>query len=208
VVGALWLRWLLTAIFAVAGLGSLLPRGRTTSASIADRISDAFHVLMSAALIAMTWRAEPALLLWFQAALFAGAVVWFGLARSSRITRARAPEVSGLHHAIMAAAMIWMLTVLSAATPMAADTSATGATPATRSAAGAMPAMTAMPAMRASARSTTVLVLSTLLVVYLAAAAISWLVRAVGPGRGERDAAAAGHAAMSAGMAVMLLAML
>jgi hypothetical protein len=35
-----------------------------------------------------------------------------------------------------------------------------------------------------------------------------WFVRATGPGRRVNDPAAAGHAAMSAGMAAMLLAML
>jgi hypothetical protein len=41
-----------------------------------------------------------------------------------------------------------------------------------------------------------------------AKAAIPWLVRATGPGPRLRDRSAAGHAAMSAGMAVLLLAML
>ena len=41
-----------------------------------------------------------------------------------------------------------------------------------------------------------------------AKAAIPWLMRATGSGPRLRDAAAAGHAAMSAGMAVLLLAML
>jgi hypothetical protein len=41
-----------------------------------------------------------------------------------------------------------------------------------------------------------------------AAASIPWLARAIGPGPWVKDPAAAGHAAVSAGMAAMLIAML
>jgi Domain of unknown function (DUF5134) len=50
--------------------------------------------------------------------------------------------------------------------------------------------------------------LSAVLAAYFGLAAIPWFVRATGPGPRLRDRAAAGHAAMSTGMTVLLLAML
>jgi hypothetical protein len=52
-VTALTAKWLLTAVFAAAGLESLLALRRAGMALAADWISEAFHVLMGAALIAM-----------------------------------------------------------------------------------------------------------------------------------------------------------
>jgi hypothetical protein len=74
----------------------------------------------------------------------------------------------------------------------------------------AMPATPdpAMPAMSHAAVPATVLAVGALLAAYFALAAIPWLVRAIGPGPRINDRAAAGHAAMSAGMAAMLVAML
>ena len=68
-------RWLLTAVFATAGLGAPPARGRPGTARAEDRVSDAFHVLMCAALTAMTWRSEPAPALWLQTALFGCAAI-------------------------------------------------------------------------------------------------------------------------------------
>ena len=63
-------------------------------------------------------------------------------------------------------------------------------------------------AMSRPAAPAAVLAVSVLLAAYFALAAVPWLVCAIGPGRRVTDSAAAGHAAMSAGMAAMLLAML
>jgi hypothetical protein len=68
-VGALAARWLLTAVFAAAGLGSLPARG--------------------------------------------------GLASLRGIARFQPRSLSGLHHVLMAGAMIWMITAMSAAARMA-----------------------------------------------------------------------------------------
>jgi Domain of unknown function (DUF5134) len=187
-VGAWAARWLLTAVFAAACLGSVPARGRGATARVAGGISDVFHVLMCAALIAMTWRSEPTASAWFQTALFGCAVIWFGLASPGGIARSRAGRLPGLHHALMAGTMIWMITAMRM-TP-------------------ARPARSTMPAMPRPATPGAVLVVSILLVAYFALAAVPWLVLAVGPGPRVNDRAAAGHAAMSAGMAAMLLAML
>ena len=175
-------------VFAVAGLGSLPRRGR------ADGVSDVFHILMAVALIAMTWRPEPAVAVWLQAALLGSAVIWFALARPGAAGRFRAGRLAGLPRALMAGGMIGMLTAMSTSMPMA---------PA-RPARGAMPAIS----MSRPVMSAAVGVVSVLLAAYFAVAAIPWFARAVGPRRRVNDPAAAGHAAMSAGMAAMLLAML
>jgi hypothetical protein len=52
------------------------------------------------------------------------------------------------------------------------------------------------------------LAVSIVLAVSCAAASIPWLARAIGPGPRVTGPVSAGHAAMSAGMAAMLLAML
>jgi hypothetical protein len=191
-VTALAARWLLTAVFAAAGLGSLPVLWRAATARAADWVSDVCHVLMSAALIAMTWRSEPARALWLQAALFGCAVIWFGLASTSATARTWPASLPGAHHALMAGAMIWMITAMPADMRMAP----------------AGTARTAMPAMSHPSMPAAVLAVSVLLAAYFGLAAISWFVRAVGPGRRVNGTAAAGHAAMSAGMAAMLLAML
>jgi hypothetical protein len=91
----------------------------------------------------------------------------------------------------MAGAMIWMLTAMPAIprTP-------TG------------PARGAMAAMSHAAMPTPTLVVSVLLAACCAAASIPWLARAIGPGAHVKDPVAVGQAAMSAGMAAMLFAML
>jgi hypothetical protein len=65
-----------------------------------------------------------------------------------------------------------------------------------------------MAPMSRAATPAPVLVISFLLAVSCAAGSIPWLARAVAPGRRVRDPAAASQAAMSAGMAAMLLATL
>jgi hypothetical protein len=65
-----------------------------------------------------------------------------------------------------------------------------------------------MLAMSQSVKPAAVLAVSGLLAAYFALAAIPWLVQAVGPNRRVHGPAAASHAAMSAGMAAMLLATL
>ena len=66
-IGGLAAQWLLTAVFAAAGLRAALPRREPAqSAQPADRASSVFCSAMCAALIAMTWRSEPAAARWLQ----------------------------------------------------------------------------------------------------------------------------------------------
>ena len=191
-VGAVAARWVLTAVFAAAGLGAVLPRREPAgSARPADRVSAVFCAAMCAALTAMTWRSEPAAATWLQGALFGCAALWFGLASLSRSGRARGPSLPALLHTLMAGAMIWMLTVMPAA-------------------AGMPPAGSdrAMAPMSRAATAAPVLVVSILLAVSCAAASIPWLARAIGPGPRVKDPLSASQAAMSAAMAAMLFATL
>jgi Domain of unknown function (DUF5134) len=179
-------RWLLTAVFAAAGLAAALPRRGPADA--AGREPAVSCVLMCAALTAMTWWSEPAAA-WIQAAAFGGAALWSGLANSGR---GRRPGLSAVLHGLMAGAMIWMLTALPAVAAMPPDGSADGA----------------MASVSRPATPAPVLAVSILLAVSCAAACIPWLARAIGPGPRVKDPVSAGQAAMSAGMAAMLFATL
>lgn len=167
------------------------------TAPAADRISGLFHLLMGAALVAMIWWSEPALAVWSQTVLFGCAVIWFGLTSVSTGTgtngsaeaRTWPAGLSGAHHAVMAVAMIWML--IAVPSPMPTPAASADATHATMSD-GAHASMSAV---------------NVLFAVYFALATIPWFARTVGAGRRGNRWAAAGHAAMSAGMAAMLLAM-
>jgi hypothetical protein len=65
---------------------------------------------MHVALTAMTWRSGPTAAAWFQAALFGWAALWFVLA--SLPGRPLRLGLTGLHHALTAGAMTWMLTAM------------------------------------------------------------------------------------------------
>src|SRR3984957_17691978 len=84
--GAVAARGLLAAVFAAAGLGSLPVPGRVDTARAAARVSEVFHALMCAALIAMTWGSEPIVPAWFL-----DGPVWLrrGLVRAGRPGRSR-----------------------------------------------------------------------------------------------------------------------
>jgi len=146
---------------------------------------------MCVALTAMTWRSEPAPAAWFQAALFGCAALWFVLASLRGSRRLPRLGLTGLHHTVTAAAMIWMLTEMRA-----------GAAPSPR------PGQDAMAAMPGAGLPTPDLVISILFAAYCAVAALSLLAQAIGPGTRIKDAAAASQAMMNTGMAAMLLTML
>jgi hypothetical protein len=178
-------RWLLTAAFAVATLAALQPARRW-----ADPPAAVFCVAMCAALIAMTWVAESAAAGWAQAAGFGVAGLWFALAGRTLPDR--------VYHVLMAAAMIWMLTVMSGVATTGSSMSGAEMSGAEMSGA----------AMSGAAMSGPVRAVSGLVAACCIAAALPWLARAVGPRFRIADPGAAGNAVMSAGMAAMVLAML
>ena len=182
-------RWLLTGVFTAAGLAAALPRRPAGTARPADR---AVCGAMCAALITMMWWSEPAVAAWLQAAVFGSAAMWLVLAHQSGFRPIRLPGPAGWHHALMAGAMIWMLTAIPG----------TAAMPAPRH------QHDAMAAMPQAGVPGPVLAVSILAAGYCTAASLPWLRRAIGPGLRLADPAAAGQAAMSAGMAALLIAML
>lgn len=171
-------RWLLNAVFGAVGLTEALPRrGLPESAQWVDRVSAVFCGGMCAALIAMTWRSEPAAATWLQAAVFGCAALGFGLASVAGIGPVRRPRLPALFHALMAGAMIWMLTAMPAA----------AGSPSARSPRGAMAPMSQ------AATLATVVAVSIVLALSCAAASIPWLARAIGAGPRGQDPLAAGH---------------
>ena len=99
---ALAARWVLTAVFAAAGLTATLPwRAPAESAQPAERISAVFCGAMCAALIAMIWRSEPAAATWPQAALFGCAALWFGLSSLAGSGRGWRPSLPAPFHTLM-----------------------------------------------------------------------------------------------------------
>lgn len=178
-------RWLLTAVLIAAVMCAGLVRKP-------DRPAAAFCAVMCSAMIVMAWRTESAVATWVQVAGFGCAALWFMLAGRPGSGRFGRPAPADLHHALMAAAMIWMLTVLSGGTPMRST----------------MPGHGGMAGMSAAAsQPLPVLAVTGLAAAYCAIATIPWLARAVGPGPRVMNPAAAGQAMMSAGMAAMLIAM-
>jgi Domain of unknown function (DUF5134) len=123
-----------------------------------------------------------------QAAGFGCAALWFVRARRGSYGGFQGPSLTGLHHALMAAAMIWMLTAASSAAGMRSPGRGHGA----------------MAAMSGAGLPVPVLAVSALIAASCAAASIPWLARAIGPGLRVTDPAAAGQGVMSAGMAAML----
>ncbi len=109
-------RWLLTAVFAAAGLTAALPRRGPADA--AGRVPAVFCAAMCAALIAMTWWSEPAAAAWAQAPVFGCAALWFWLASPAGTGRAARTGLPAVLHTLMAGAMIWMLTAMPASPGM------------------------------------------------------------------------------------------
>lgn len=186
-------RPLLTAVFAAAALGTAIQwRQAAGPARRVDQPAAVFCIVMCTALVAMTWWLEPAAIIWVQVAGFGCAAIWFLLARGDSLGQFGRPWLAGAHHAMMGAAMIWMLVVLPGVAGMRPAGMGQGA----------------MRAMSSSGPSIPVLAVSGLVAAGCAAAALPWLARAIGPGLRVTDPGAAGQAVMSAGMAAMLIVML
>lgn len=196
------LRTVVTVAFLAAGAWCLwrcIDLAR--SQRLGDRIGYGAHTLMSASMIAMVW--SPPWLAGWQMAVFAVACGWFVIqavgipVTALRLSPDVARQVSDhggaggrlrcLHHAVLMALMVWMFDALS-----------TGSM--------AMPGMT-MPA--APGDRTHVLAAAggvyAVAVAALLAVAVLAAPRPAGRRRSTGDDVV--HAAMTAGMAVMLLAM-
>jgi hypothetical protein len=200
VIEATGLRWILTAVFVAAGLFCgyrCLRHGPVTS-----RFGDVLHVVMCAAMVAMAWPATmsfarvPQLVLFgFAAAWFAGTTAW-GAAHAGHTGRWQPG-----YHAVMMAAMAWMVFAMPAA--MAAD----GGTVDMEG----MPGMAMPVASGAGGSPAGVVVLALVLAAGFALAGTAFLAKAIDGVRGAppsvRTTGWGADALMGLGMAVMLLAM-
>lgn len=159
---------------------------------------DINHILMSAAMIWMSWSMESALALWVQVGVFA----MLTIALVPLLVRARATtaRVDMAGHLVLNAAMIWMLAampLLMADMPMdMGDGSEMGMD-------GQMPMGDAAPMMMAT--PIWVDVVNVVFIVLSAATMLWWLSRLIRSGHHRLHAAC--HAVMAAGMGVMLVLM-
>lgn len=75
-----------------------------------DVFVDVNHILMSAAMIWMSWSMESELALWLQVALFAGLTIGLALLLPRAVTTMQRLDLGG--HIALNAAMIWMLAAM------------------------------------------------------------------------------------------------
>ncbi|MDN3353633.1 DUF5134 domain-containing protein [Actinomadura sp. DC4] len=169
--------WCLTVAFACAG-GWFLYRCARSTAGAAERLSLFLHVVMALVMIPMVWGARVPHTP--QVAVLAATVAWFAVlaVRAGRMM----PAIQHAHHALMAAVMIWMVVMPApAGGPVSHH-------------AGMAPMGGPAPA-------------AVTLAGYFFLAAAVWLAEAGTATGPRRLPAAAGHAAMSLGTAVLTLAM-
>ncbi|HKU35137.1 MAG TPA: DUF5134 domain-containing protein [Paenarthrobacter sp.] len=120
--------WALTAVLSTAGAYHLYLAARARQAT--DRINEALHALMHAAMAAMIWNLAPAALL-AQIGILAAAALWFTLQAIARpeykllCTGAQGRITCAYHAATMAAAAL-MLTMMNTATTGPGTTGTTG----------------------------------------------------------------------------------
>jgi hypothetical protein len=94
--------WALTIVFTATALWFLAGCARRTACTT-ERVNGGTHVAMGVAMVAMIWDTEVPI--WLQVAFFGAATIWFaGLATVPHQAR----DFRALHHALMAAAMVWM----------------------------------------------------------------------------------------------------
>jgi hypothetical protein len=171
--------WLFTIAFTVTALWFLLGGVPGPGLSLAHRLTAGAHGLMGAAMIAMVWPWGPAMPAGLQVAVFAPATVLFlGVPDPHTVVHGRGVAVlCRVHHAAMAAAMLWM-----------GVTAARSTSPSMAHDHGAGP------------------VVGNTLGCYFVLAGFAWLA-AVTSARCSRRGAldAAGHAVLSVGMGALLL---
>jgi hypothetical protein len=182
------LRVVVTALFALA---ALYCAGRLTRrVSIPARGTYAAHLLMSVAMIVMAWPAGVGILPWPQVLLFSVGTLWF-IALAISFARGWAQgthhETHGRlvywYHAVMMAAMVWMLVVM--------DGSLLGAGGAHGGSAGSAEthdhgSMTGME-MAAGHEGAAVIVIAWILGLLFCVAALAWLGSLVPEGAARRQ---------------------
>ncbi|OZD10397.1 DUF5134 domain-containing protein [Rhodococcus sp. 05-2256-B2] len=117
------LRWICTALFTFAAGWCLF---RVVSASASSvRIGHGLHLSMCTAMIAMAWPWGDSVPLLPQGVFFSAATVWFtvsafGIRSATKNSIAGASahgSMTNIYHAVMMAAMVWMLAVMAGGVP-------------------------------------------------------------------------------------------
>ena len=105
------LRWIVTIAFTAVGLFCLYRCVRESTAT--QRIDDVLHVLMCVAMVAMAWPAAMDVARVPQIVLFGAAALWFaGVLVAGRSGHGR---LALGYHAVLMAAMAWMVLVMPSA---------------------------------------------------------------------------------------------
>ncbi|MFG1638162.1 DUF5134 domain-containing protein [Pseudonocardia alni] len=113
-ISSLPLAWALTAVFAATGFYALARWAAAVSErrSAAHRTAELAHLLMSAAMVVMTWTWYGSAGLWTQIVLFSVLGAFFLVTASRGVPCGPSGRVAGAAHALMAAAMVWMLAAM------------------------------------------------------------------------------------------------
>lgn len=104
----------LTALFAATGGYALLRWAAAVAGPLPPRrrLSELAHLLMSAAMLVMTWTWYGTAGLWVALVLFGGFTAWFAADAARRHRRRVHGCAGGSAHALTAAAMVWMLAAM------------------------------------------------------------------------------------------------
>ncbi|WP_406630521.1 DUF5134 domain-containing protein [Amycolatopsis sp. WGS_07] len=198
----LGLRWILTLLFAAAGVFCLYRCALRPGLS--GRVADALHAAMCAGMVTMAWPATMTFARMPQVVLFTAAAGWFAVTAVLGLGHGRLP---GAHHALMMAGMAWMAFVMpSAMAGMTMSATSMGAEHAGMDMGDAGMTMTGHAPVH-------VVVVAVALAVVFLVAGLVWLARAIDHARtvarpGRREAGLAMEGVMSLGMAVMAVAMI
>lgn len=108
------LAWALTAVFTATGFYALARWAAAVSErrSAAHRTAELAHLLMSAAMVVMTWTWYGSAGLWTQIVLFSVLGVFFVVTAARGVPCGTTGRLAGAAHALMAAAMVWMLAAM------------------------------------------------------------------------------------------------
>ena len=122
------LAWTLTALFTLTGCYALIRWSTAVSAGrpAAHRTAELAHLVMSVAMVVMTWTWSGTTGLTVQIALFTVFGGFFVVTAVRGIHCGYPGRLAGAAHALMAAAMVWMLAAMPLIMPMAVSASEGG----------------------------------------------------------------------------------
>lgn len=178
----------LTVLFTLTGAYALTRWSAAVSARTpaAHRTAELAHVVMSAAMVVMTWTWYGSTGLWVQIALFTVFGAFFAVTAVRGIHCGRPGRVAGAVHGLMAAAMVWMLAAMPVIMPTAVAASGGGGHEGHGGSHGAHGASGTDHTMHAGQAGWAVAVTVGLCVALLVAAGF-WAARAVGRGARAGD---------------------